>query len=189
MPAYQFTTRCLPRSSKSVWYMYWKSTVFSTIWCTTKLPQNTTGNPKALGVWHQKNRKHKFTKTHTSPETTKLQPAEEAQAVKKTQIGARFGARQAGKKSTNWKCPLNKNNEHVPRPNNPWRKISWFHGAPFGGVFSKEPFYWLLQYLGNTQKIGMTAASMLKHPKVYNGQATKVYNGRLTTLDLCMFNL
>jgi len=58
-------------------------------------------------------------KTHTSPETTKLQPAEEAQAVKKTQIGAQLGARQAGKKSTNWKYPLNKNNEHVPRPNNP----------------------------------------------------------------------
>ena len=169
MPAYQFTTRCLPRSSKSVWYMYWKNSVFSTIWCTTKLPQNTIGNPKALGVWHQKNCKQKFTKTHTSPETTKLQPAEEAQAV-------------------NWKYPLNKDNEHVPRPNNPWRKISWFHGASFGGVFSKEPFYWLLQYLGNTQKIGMIAASMLKHPKVYNGQATKVYNGRLTILDLCMFN-
>ena len=181
MPAYQFTTRCLPRSSKSVWYMYWKSTVFSTIWCTPKLPQNTTGNPKALGVWHQKN-------TH-QPRNYKTPTGRGSASGKKNTNWSTTWCTASREKSTNWKYPLNKNNEHVPRPNNPWRKISWFHGAPFGGVFSKEPFYWLLQYLGNTQKIGMTAASMLKHPKVYNGQATKVYNGRLTTLDLCMFNL
>ena len=48
---------------------------------------------------------------------------------------------------------ISEKTEHVPRPNNPWRKITWFYGAPFWWVFSKEPFYCLLQYLGNTQDI------------------------------------
>ena len=34
-----------------------------------------------------------------------------------------------------------------------------------GGVFSKEPFYWLLQYLGNTQKNRNDSSQHAETPK------------------------